>query len=265
MPSILSAKDQLDVPISRAKSVNSNTSSAPSYYSDADIRHGKTLLIGAHGIGWSFGSCWFTKELEVPISDVNGNVVYMSTRATKKSNNAVLSDAGGNLIATKYFWGPGRDPKMYFVMQNPLNKEYDGAEKNGNGVISDELPLGDEIQTKSKWIRSTHQFIMPDGRQFQWHYAKDTNINGGYQTEKMLVCREMNGKHTGRRIAQLVRNDETRTPGTKKNDAGNGGELIIDMENAHLIEEPVVVATCLMMLKKEVDRRKDAEAAILVS
>lgn len=266
MPSIFGSKKQLDVPVD-VKSSSSSTSSILSDYSDADIKHGKTLLINAQGIGFSFVPHSFSKQLEIPISDVEGNVIYMSRRFNKKSNSAVLSDRDGDLIATRYFWGPGRDPKMHFVAQDSLKMSCDGAEEHAASASIDDVPLGDEIQTKSKWTSATHRFTMPNGREFQWHYAKDTNINKSHQTEKekMLIFREMNGKQPGRRIAQLVRNNETRTPGTKKIDAGNGGELIIDMENASLIVEPVIVASCMLMLKKEIDRRRDAESAIFVT
>ncbi|KAK4121809.1 hypothetical protein N657DRAFT_647299 [Parathielavia appendiculata] len=87
-------------------------------------------------------------------------------------------------------------------------------------------------------------------------------------------------------IAHFIRGASTRTPGTSVRDAGNGGRLVMDLRlwednsmppqagedgNAEggvskLDREMagvLVVATCLVMLKREVDRRRAQQAAIL--
>ena len=54
------------------------------------------------------------------------------------------------------------------------------------------------------------------------------------------------------KVAELVRNDETRTEGTGKGYAGNGGELMLGGG----VDEAVAVATVCVMLKREIDRRR---------
>jgi len=62
----------------------------------------------------------------------------------------------------------------------------------------------------------------------------------------------------GQKVAELVRNDETRTEGTSKSYAGNGGVLVLGD-----VDEVVVVATACVMLKREVDRRRLVQMMIM--
>lgn len=74
-------------------------------------------------------------------------------------------------------------------------------------------------------------------------------------------------------IARLVRGPGTRTEGTARSDAGNGGLLLLNLadwagEKRGREEEEVrvlIVASCVAMLKKEVDRRRGVQAAVMVS
>lgn len=68
----------------------------------------------------------------------------------------------------------------------------------------------------------------------------------------------------GRRIAQLVRTEGTRTEGSTRCSAGNGGLLLIDEEACEkVVDEALVIASCLVMLKKEVDRRRCMRVFVL--
>lgn len=73
-----------------------------------------------------------------------------------------------------------------------------------------------------------------------------------------------------KRVAVLISNDDTRTLGSKTCSAGNGGELRLgaDCGGKMGISEDLVVATCLHMLEKEIDRRRSVDfmmiAAVIV-
>lgn len=69
----------------------------------------------------------------------------------------------------------------------------------------------------------------------------------------------------GKVIAALIRNEETRTPGTTYLSAGNGGELLLgpDVNDKDGLGEDLVVATCLLMLKKEIDRRRMVQIMVI--
>jgi hypothetical protein len=217
----------------------------------------KTLLINARGIKL-LRFPLPSSELEVPITTPEGDIAYVSTRAKKSSGNAVLTDAqGAELLASEYLWGPGKNPKI---------------------KLSEES----EVRVKGKWTSRTQEFVMPTGQSMVWRYTREldpssSNVKGKKRSFLVLeipaayASSPVDGgkKRKGemRRLAQLVRNDEARTPGTKSCDAGNGGGLIIDeaalKESA--VGEDVIVASCLMMLKKEIDRRRIHQIMVMAA
>ncbi|EFY96810.1 hypothetical protein MAA_07623 [Metarhizium robertsii ARSEF 23] len=70
-------------------------------------------------------------------------------------------------------------------------------------------------------------------------------------------------------VAQLVRSEALRTPGTSGATAGNGGRLLMDLgewvggKTEARAAEVLVLSSCLVMLKKEVDRRRAAQFMVL--
>ena len=71
----------------------------------------------------------------------------------------------------------------------------------------------------------------------------------------------------GKMSAALIRDKESRTLWSKDCRAGNGGELMLgeDVGGKVDIEEDLVVATCLLMLKKEIDRRRLVQPTMLAA
>ncbi|KAJ4375994.1 hypothetical protein N0V83_001274 [Neocucurbitaria cava] len=187
-------------------------------------------------------------ELITAIHNPDGSLAYTSTRAKRSSGSCVLTDAEGTaLIGTEYFFGPGKDPKL---------------------IRLDDVPEGttaadsQEIKTASNWTSRNHRFLLPDGHTFAWSYKKEKGFgaNGFKGTALVLTLGE-------KRVALLIRNDETRTPGSKSCSAGNGGELVLgsDVGGEVGIDEDLVVATVLLMLKKEVDRRRTVQFMMIAS
>jgi hypothetical protein len=98
---------------------------------------------------------------------------------------------------------------------------------------------------------------------FEWRYAgkkeKAQDVNN-------LLVLEKVGDEGRVRVAQLVRSEETRSPGSSSSSAGNGGRLdmCLDGEDGErMVDEPTVVSTVLVMLKKEVDRRRAMQVAMI--
>lgn len=177
-------------------------------------------------------------ELQISIHNPNGGIAYLSTRARRSSGNCVLTDAEGRqVVGTRYFWGPGRDP----ILQLLHNDEVEG--KN-------------EIKTASKWTSRAQKFVLPDGRTLEWEYKRERGFGGDGKKGTALAL-----SMAGQRVAVLIRNEETRTFGSKSCSAGNGGELVLGkgVGGEEGVDEEVVVATCLLMLKKEVDRRRTVQ------
>jgi hypothetical protein len=217
----------------------------------------RKLLINARGIG-AVRLPVPPSEMQISISTEEGELVYVSTREKRCKGNATLANADGKeLIKSEYLWGPGRDPKL---------RVFKGAD-------------WEEIGVKGKWTSRMQEFTDAGGKTlFAWRYVRELDLASGkkntflvMETSPPNIAPEIGSKskdkyHNGiRRVAQLVRNDVARTPGTKSCDAGNGGELVIDgvvLEGMGLGED-IVVASCLMMLKKEIDRRMMVQAVAI--
>ncbi|RAO73435.1 uncharacterized protein BHQ10_009447 [Talaromyces amestolkiae] len=219
---------------------NSIEETDPAYY----FYSSRVLLISAQGIGlFRFPSPY--KELEIPIYNSNGSIAYISRRESRHSGNAILSDPEvGDLIHSEYFFGPGRDPIISIL-------ETGGKSEPSRTKIS------------SKWFSRTTTFLTPDGHELEWSYGK--RIDSHNQSENLIILRLKSSsleKH-GKILSQLVRSDQTRTPGSSKSRAGNGGQLLIDESASKFVEEPLIVATCLLMLKKEIDRRRTVQIAMM--
>jgi hypothetical protein len=95
----------------------------------------------------------------------------------------------------------------------------------------------------------------------------------GEGCDNLLILERVMGDER-RQVARLVRGEETRTPGTKKSNAGNGGRLELALEGEWSsgdavkgggsgISEAVVVVTVLVMLKKEIDRMRGWQAVAI--
>ncbi|KAF2032167.1 hypothetical protein EK21DRAFT_61569 [Setomelanomma holmii] len=170
-------------------------------------------------------------ELEIVIHSFDGSVAYTSKCTKRSSGNCVLSGADGkSLISTSYFFGPSKDLLLCRLDVAP-------------GTTY-------EIKTTSKWTSRDHTFSLPDGRTFAWQYKREVGF-GAKGTKGTALALVFEGK----RFAALIRNDETRTPGSKCCSAGNGGELVLSehADGKNGLAEEVVIAICLLMLKKEID------------
>lgn len=209
----------------------------------------RTLQVNARGIG-AIRLPLPARQAEITITHPDGSEIYTSTRDKVWSGDCILSHPKrGNLIRTEYFFGPNRDPVLRLLQSSSV------------------LPV--EITVKGRWASRGTSVILPEGNNLEWVYAKEKRPDG--EKVNLLVLQstskkdENDTKSQSRRIAQLVRGKETRTPGTSRCTAGNGGELQMDEEALHAFEldEAIVVATCLVMLKREVDRRRMIQFAMM--
>ncbi|CAG8282878.1 unnamed protein product [Penicillium olsonii] len=207
--------------------------------SDTNFQPSRILTVNARGIG-AFRLPIPSRQTEIFIYNSDATEAYISTRDKVCSGNAVLSHLQrGNLIRTEYFFGPNRDPVLQLLQAESA-----------------------DVTVSGKWTSRTMQFTMPGGERFEWEYAKEKRADG--QKVRLIVFRAVEAEKT-QRIAQLVRGADSRTPGTSKCSAGNGGELQIDEAalQYHELDEAVIVATCLVMLKREMDRRRMLQFAMI--
>jgi hypothetical protein len=212
--------------------------------SDTFFQPSQVLTVTARGIG-AFRLPIPSRQTEIFVYHPDGTEAYVSTRDKISSGNAVLSNKLGSLVRTEYFFGPNRDPVLHLLQASSESSD---------------------VRVSGNWTSRTMQFVMPGDRKFEWEYAKEKWADG--QKVRLIVFRAIETGKTKEKtetIAQLVRGVDTRTPGTSKCTAGNGGELQIDEAalQSHELDEAVVVATCLMMLKKEMDRRRMLQFAMI--
>ncbi|KAJ5554733.1 hypothetical protein N7535_007179 [Penicillium sp. DV-2018c] len=230
-------------------SVRSTSTSCTLTKSSASFHPSRILTVNAKGIG-AFRLPLPSRQTEIFVYNPDGTEEYVSTRDKRYSGSAVLSDSKrGDVIRTENFFGPNREPIVHLLQ--------------GSGDVPQ------QVTVSGKWTSRTMRFAVPGGKLFEWEYAKEKRPDG--QKVNLIILRAAEegtkkGKGSkGPRIAQLVRGDDTRTPGTSRSTAGNGGELQIDEAAVQSVEldEAIIVATCLMMLKKEIDRRRMVQFAVI--
>ncbi|KAJ1323297.1 hypothetical protein MN608_11445 [Microdochium nivale] len=206
---------------------------------------------------------------------------YLSLRSKKNSNSAALvrgDDPGARpIMSTVYRWGPGRDPRMRVYPASGSAVTIDDAVDKDKGVPQG----GSEFPVNTHWVTSrSADMDTPYGR-FEWRYGKraERKSDDGAGADSLLVLEKVAGdsgndsssKTSRVRVAQLVRNAEYRTQDTTKYGGGNGGRLMIDLspwmgdKGAHAADEieAFVVCGALCMLKRETDRAKSNQMAVL--
>lgn len=199
---------------------------------------------------------------------------YTSVRLSASSNSCALvraSDARQTpIISTVYRFGPGRSPRMRIL---PYDTQVSVEE-----AIDDDDVRGERIEVKSRSIFSRAQIFDTSFGKLEWRYGTGaecaaTNADSLLVLERVDRASLPDGSQSksGARVAQLVRNDQYRTPGSAIYGGGNGGRLMMDMRvweddrnaNVHNIEA-FVAASCLLMLKKEADRFIENNMAAVV-
>ncbi|KAG4442100.1 hypothetical protein IFR05_002386 [Cadophora sp. M221] len=155
----------------------------------------------------------------------------------------------------------------------------DGISENCSTIDAEEFPL-----ISRRLIGRTIQFTSPRHGTFEWRYCSrkekasfpSTSNSVSSAPNNLLVLEKVfkneHGKECGRmRVAQLIRGEETRSPGSRESSAGNGGRLEMCLsrggggegEGEVLIDEVTVVVTVMVMLKKEIDRLRGAQIAVM--
>ncbi|KAJ6443798.1 GMC oxidoreductase [Purpureocillium lavendulum] len=199
---------------------------------------------------------------------------YTSIRLKTNSNSCALvqsSDPSQSaLISTIYRWGPGRHPRMRILPRD--------AGVSVEQAIDDDKLRGESIDVKSRSMVSRAQVFDTSLGKFEWRYGSREEKDACNADSLLILERtdrsvRPDGTKTksGARIAQLVRNDQFRTPGSVRYSGGNGGRLVMDLrmweDEKHAGADAVeafVVASCILMLKREADRFIDNNIAAVV-
>jgi len=199
---------------------------------------------------------------------------YASIRLKKNSNSCALVRASdprqATLISTIYRFGPGRHPRMRILPSNSVIS-VEEAIKNDN-------VRGELVEVKSRSMFSRGQVFDTSLGKFEWRYGTKEE-QATCNADSLLVMERIDRvslpdgrkSKSGAHIAHFIRNDQFRTPGTAKYSGGNGGRLMIDLriwnDDKHTSPQHVeafVVASCILMLKREADRFIDNHLAAVV-
>lgn len=235
-----------------------------------------TSTLSVQAIGYDCNQAYTGKYLEnitVYRTD-SGAAEYISVRLKKSSNSCALVRTADPtqtpLISTIYRIGPGRHPRMRILHDNPGLTVED--------AVKDEDLRGELIEVKSRSMISRAQVFDTSLGKFEWRFG-DKKERDACNASSLLIMERTDRitlpdgteSQSGAQVAQLIRNDEFRTPGSKKNSGGNGGRLVMDLrmwqddKRTGVQEaEAFIVASCILMLKREADRYIDNQVAAVV-
>jgi hypothetical protein len=264
--------------LGRQPSPNTEHSDPPPDYKEATSstnasnQFTPTSQLQVQAIGYDSNQALTGKSLEnISVYRVeSGEAEYISMRLKRSSNSCALvrtaDPSQTPLISTIYRIGPGRHPRMR-ILHETSGITVEDAINNHENV------RGELIDVKSRSMISRAQVLDTSLGKFEWRYG-DSKERDAYNANSLLIMERMDGadgSKSGTRVAQLIRNDEYRTPGTTKWMGGNGGRLMIDLrmwqgEKSTTASEveAFVVASAILMLKREADRFIDNNIAAVV-
>ncbi|EPS40498.1 hypothetical protein H072_5645 [Dactylellina haptotyla CBS 200.50] len=208
--------------------------------------------------------------------------LYLSLRGSRSSNNSVLVRASDPsetpLCSTTYRRGPGKPPKIQLHGAAVSDSDdLDTCSSASAHKKGEEAGEEDDvtITVSSRGITTRAQIMQTQLGTFAWRFAsreerRDAAADNLLVLERITTVKGNKQEHR-HRVAQLVRNAEFRSAGSNKRTAGNGGRLMLDLSQwadskgeAEQIEA-LALASCLVMLKKEVDRRRALQVAVIIS
>lgn len=192
-------------------------------------------------------------ELQVHITKLDGSIAYISSRVNKSTSNCVLYKPDyGSVMQTTY------DKR---IILTSLRDDRDDFE---------------QFALDGKSMQRTRSFRLPgEDRQFEWQYIS-TRTGKSRREEQLVLFQKSVMSSAGssnratkvtnkdaqpipRILARLIRSNE----GSAR--AGHGGQLILEPGCEEMVPEEVVVATSLVMLKKEMDRLRAVQTGVIVA
>ena len=203
---------------------------------------------------------------------------YTSLRPKRGSGNCVLVDATGRpRSTTAYRFGPNRPARV--VLFDPLAAPE--AHDDEKAEEEEEEEAGwDAFPLVPKGLLTRAVTLQTRLGGFEWRYASRAERRAAGAASLLVLDRVTRVFGAGGReeeparrpVAHLVRNEELRSPGSGASTAGNGGRLLLDLrpwdgetKTDRAMVEVLAVTTAVSMLKKEVDRRRAQQIAIMMS
>lgn len=266
--------------LTNASDTSSIRSAEPAYTLKPAFRADKIFQINAQGKRLlSFPAP--AKELEISIDELphsstitnekntTGIERYRNIRPKRSSGNGTLwldSSKGEHVkvAETTYRFGPGKPPAIKLF--DDIGKVIDDFELKGTSTFNRTIAFESKLFGKLQW----EYYSSKERKEFQ--PAVGTTIES--VPYSIIALQKVFGEGKEKRVVELarfVRNEELRTQGTQRSCAGNGGRLEIafegfgaDSESERRTIEALVISGVLLMLKKEIDRMRTRQIAVMV-
>lgn len=268
--------------LSNTSDTSSIHSAEPAYTLKPAFRADKIFQINAQGKKLlSFPAP--SKELEITINELPAPSLdlvaksavttrYKNIRPKRSSGSGTLwhrSPSGNHIpvAETTYRFGPGKPPVIKILSE--AGKTLDEFELKGVSTFNRTIAFESKLFGKLQW----EYYSSKERKEFV--PAVGTTIDS--VPYSVIVLQKIFGTGKDNRvieIARLIRNEELRTVGTGRSCAGNGGRLElayeglgidVEDESAKRNVEALVLASVLVMLKKEIDRMRTRQIAVMVA
>jgi len=211
------------------------------------------------------------------------------------ADDPTAAAAASPLSTTTYRFGPGR-PARVVLFDRPASAPADGPSSSsssyGGEADHDSTTAADDADADADAGGWDAFPLVPRGLLtravgvegsrlggFEWRYATRAERRAAGATSLLVLDRVTGVFGAGGReaeaarrpVALLVRNAALRSPGSGASTAGNGGRLLLDLRPwdgaagkvDRRMVEILAVTTAVSMLKKEVDRRRAHQIAIM--
>lgn len=294
---------EADLTETRSLSVYSGVDGAADFDIALPSQGSKTLYINAAGMH-SFRFPLPSNELEIQIANPDGSVAYISSRSNRFNADASLSKPGfGEFVRTHYgkktlmtcrhseaatspfmISGGGLRRRQSFTLPGVQNGNFEWryASAKVNGKREERLVL---VQKPAAFEPAQTPAVAPAPEQSKTVFSR-RRLSRAFSTsqvpteweEKQVPAaptqptKKQKGKApkvAPRVLAQLSRSDLSLQGYSKKPRqsmrAGIGGELIMEPGCTDLVPEEVVVASALVMMKREQDRLRAVQTAVIVT
>lgn len=200
----------------------------------------KSFYIHAHGIP-VLRVPGPSADVSIPItttSSPSSNLLYTAVRPHRWASSFKLQNAEGTAVAKA-----DGDRFSNFPLRT-IGIQFLGAKRESV----------EEVKLKRKALMTRSCVFEFRDKEYEWRYGRakeGAKMNG----HTLLVCEKRDGG-VKERVAQLVRDEGVnREMGVTKTETGRGGRLDFMGESE---EEELILMSCLIMLKKEIDRRRNA-------
>jgi hypothetical protein len=240
--------DYDEEPLSRTSSQSaastSNASSSPLAGCFNPIKY---FFIYAHGIS-AFHIMRPSHDNIIKVTDASEAIVFTSERPSRwsavTSFHSASKETLGEMTGDRFSNFPLRVIEIHLLGN-------DGMEI---------------VKIKRRALTTRGCVFVYGGWEWEWRYGRrdeGAKMNG----HTMLVLeriKEGGGERTV--VARLLRDhDADKKGGTKSTDAGRGGKLELGIADEGQKIEVLVIMSCLVMLKKEIDRRRTARGIPVVT